>query len=70
MVLAAELHPADELRLQIQRPKEFFSQLPKLVAQYGFNIERLQIVDASTEAVFDYLMQAAVPVAAFERSKG
>jgi ABC-2 type transport system ATP-binding protein len=70
MVLAAELHPPDELRLQVQRPKDFFAQLPKLIDQHQFNLERMQVIDASTEAVFDYLMQAAVPSAMYDKQKG
>jgi ABC-2 type transport system ATP-binding protein len=57
-VQAVELHRADELRLQVRGAKDFFGPLADIVTQEGVDIERLQVIDASTEAVFDYLMES------------
>lgn len=57
-VQAVELNGADELFLQVRRANEFFASLAELVAREGIDIERLQVIDASTEAVFDYLMES------------
>jgi ABC-2 type transport system ATP-binding protein len=59
VVQSVELTGASDLLLQVQRPKEFFGPLAAIAADGGFDIERLQTVDASTEAVFEYLMEAA-----------
>lgn len=59
-VQAVKLTGSDELLLDVHRPKEFFGPLAQVVTQDGFDLERLQVVDASTEAVFDYLMQSAI----------
>jgi ABC-2 type transport system ATP-binding protein len=59
MVQAAELSGSDELHLQVHRAKQFFGALAEVVTQEDFEIERLQVSDASTEAVFDYLMKSA-----------
>ena len=57
-VQAVELNGADELFLQVRRANEFFASLAELVTREGIDIERLQVIDASTEAVFDYLMES------------
>ena len=59
MVQAVELRGADELLLQVHRAKQFFGALAEVVTEDNFDIERLQVSDASTEAVFDYLMDSA-----------
>lgn len=59
LVKAAELDSSTELLLQVRRPLEFFAQLAAIVAERGFDVERLQVIDDSTEAVFDYLMRTA-----------
>jgi hypothetical protein len=41
----------------VQRPGEFFRALGETVVDEGFDVERVQVVDASTEAIFDYLMK-------------
>ncbi len=60
MVQAVELAGSDELLLDVDHPQKFFSRLAEVITQDGFDIERLQVIDASTEAVFDYLMQSAL----------
>ena len=59
MVQAVELSGSAELLLEVHRAKQFFAALADLVTQEDFDIERLQVSDASTEAVFDYLMESA-----------
>jgi hypothetical protein len=59
LVRSVEVRSTDELLLEVRRPKEFFGPLADVVASDGFDVERLRVVDASTEAVFEYLMQAA-----------
>jgi len=59
MVQAVALNGATELMLEVRHAKQFFGALADVVTQDGFDIERLQVSDASTEAVFDYLMESA-----------
>jgi ABC-2 type transport system ATP-binding protein len=59
-VQAAELESPEGVLLQVRRPKEFFGQLAETIAEHGFDLERLQVIDASTEAIFDYLMHTTV----------
>ena len=55
---AIELSRPDELLLQVRGTQEFFGPLADVVTQEGIDIERLRVIDASTEAVFDYLMES------------
>lgn len=57
-VQAVELTGSDELLLQVLRAKEFYGHLADIVTQEGIDVERLRVIDASTEAVFDYLMDS------------
>lgn len=57
-VQAVELTGADDLLLHVRRANEFFGSLAELVMRDGIDVERLQVIDASTEAVFDYLMES------------
>ncbi len=59
MVQSVDLRGDNELSLEVLRPKDFYDPLAEIVAEHGFDVERLQVIDASTEAVFDYLMQSA-----------
>lgn len=56
-VKSVELRGEEELVLRVERAKEFFGPLSEIVIEQGFDPERLEILDASTEAVFDYLMR-------------
>jgi ABC-2 type transport system ATP-binding protein len=56
--VAFERH--DQLLLEVLRPKDFFGPLAEIVTRHGHDLQRLQVIDATTEAVFDYLMQAAI----------
>jgi ABC-2 type transport system ATP-binding protein len=58
MVQAVELSGTDELLLEVHRAKQFFRALAEVVTREEFEIERLLVSDASTEAVFDYLMES------------
>ena len=58
-VQSIELDGSDELLLEVHRAKQFFESLADVVTQNGVDVERLQVIDASTEAVFDYLMESA-----------
>jgi hypothetical protein len=55
------LHGHDGLILQVQPPKDFFQAFSQLACRDEFEIQRLEVLDASTEAVFDYLIQATRP---------
>jgi ABC-2 type transport system ATP-binding protein len=56
----ADLRGPDELVLQIHRPSEFFGSFAEIVMEGGFEVERLQVIDASAEAIFEYLSQRAM----------
>ncbi len=62
-----QMQGSDRLILQVRPPKEFFPMFAELACQEAFEIQRLEILDASTEAVFDYLMQASQPGAESRR---
>ncbi|MGA2501768.1 MAG: ABC transporter ATP-binding protein, partial [Tepidisphaeraceae bacterium] len=55
-VQAVELEEGGKLVVQARSPKSFFELLTTLVVDEGFEIRRLEVTDASTQAVFDYLM--------------
>jgi ABC-2 type transport system ATP-binding protein len=59
-VRGAELSESDDIVLQVHRPAEFFESFGELVLREEYEVERLQVIDASTEAVFDYLMQSSM----------
>ena len=59
VVQSVALEDADQLLLEVMRPKEFFGPLAEVITRHGHDLQRLQVIDATTEAVFDYLMQAA-----------
>ena len=59
-VQSVELAGQGDLLVEVRRPKEFFPAFAHIVSDSGFQVERLRVLDASTEAVFDYLMQAAM----------
>jgi ABC-2 type transport system ATP-binding protein len=46
----------DDLLVQVRRPKSFFALLAEIVVEGDYEVERLEVLDASTQAVFDYLM--------------
>jgi ABC-2 type transport system ATP-binding protein len=56
-VLAVRLEGDDDLRIEVERPQSFFSDLARVMDEGDFELERLQVVDASAEAIFEYLMQ-------------
>ncbi len=58
-VRGAQLSAADNLVLEVERPAEFFKELGSIVLQEKLEIQRMEVMDASTEAIFDYLMQNA-----------
>jgi ABC-2 type transport system ATP-binding protein len=55
-VLAAELM-GEEVVVQVRRPKSFFASLAQIVVEESYDVERLEVLDASTQAVFDYLVK-------------
>jgi hypothetical protein len=59
VVQSVELERPDQFLVEVLRPKEFFEPLAELITAQGHDLQRLQVIDATTEAVFDYLMQAA-----------
>jgi ABC-2 type transport system ATP-binding protein len=58
-VEGAQLSDSDNLVLQVRRPADFFKSFGDLVVKNHFEVRRLDVLDASTEAVFDYLMKEA-----------
>jgi len=56
----ADLRGSNDLVLQIHRPSEFFRSFSEVVMDDGFEVERLQVIDASAEAIFDYLSRRAM----------
>lgn len=59
-VQAVTVRDQHELLLQVRRPASFFPRFAELVRDSQYEIDRLQVVDASTEAIFDYLMRDAL----------
>jgi ABC-2 type transport system ATP-binding protein len=59
-VQSVKLTNQGDLMVEVRRPKEFFPAFASIVSGADFQVERLRVLDASTEAVFDYLMQAAM----------
>ncbi len=59
VVRSVTMELPDQILLEVLRPKEFFGPLAELVTRHGHDLQRLQVIDATTEAIFDYLMQAA-----------
>jgi ABC-2 type transport system ATP-binding protein len=59
-VQAVQLDDEGDLLVQVRRPKEFFPAFASMVAEAGLEVDRMRVLDASTEAVFDYLMQSAM----------
>ncbi len=55
-VRGVEIEPSGTLLVQVSRPKSFFAALAGLVVEEQFEVQRLQVSDASTQAVFHYLM--------------
>ncbi|HVR74779.1 MAG TPA: ABC transporter ATP-binding protein [Planctomycetota bacterium] len=45
-----------DLIVKVRRPEEFFRGLPRLVVWLGADVERVEALDASVEAVFGYLV--------------
>jgi ABC-2 type transport system ATP-binding protein len=46
----------DELVVKVRHPDRFFRALPALVLEHGVEVERVEPLDASAEAIFDYLV--------------
>ena len=55
-VQAVELEGAGGLLVRALRPKRFFAVLADLAVDEQFDVQRLQVSDASTQAVFNYLV--------------
>lgn len=58
-VQAVEFASAEGMVVHVHHPRAFFAELADLVAAEQFDVYRLEVSDASTEAVFNYLMQRA-----------
>lgn len=59
VVRSAALELSDQILLEVLQPREFFGPLAELITRHGHDLQRLEVIDASTEAVFEYLMQAS-----------
>jgi ABC-2 type transport system ATP-binding protein len=56
LVQAVEVEGGDRLKVGVYRPRSFFAMFADLVVEEGFEVRRLEVSDASTQAVFNYLM--------------
>ncbi len=56
-VRGSEIEPAGTLLLHVEHPQGFFKLLEEVVVDEGFEVEQFQVIDASTQAVFEYLMR-------------
>ena len=54
--LPAGVEDCGDLVIKVRHPERFFREIPSLVKDFGANVERLEALDASAEAVFDYLV--------------
>lgn len=59
-VRSVELCGTRDLVVEVVRAKEFYFNFAELVVRQKVDIDRLQVLDSSTEAVFDYLMESAL----------
>jgi ABC-2 type transport system ATP-binding protein len=50
-----------DLIIQARQPERLFAALPPLVVELGIDVERLEALDASAEAVFAYLVGGSPP---------
>lgn len=57
-VARVDVH-GDSVTLRTNRPPEFFAALNDLIAAEGFDVARLETLDAGVEAVFAYLQRGA-----------
>ncbi|NUQ62759.1 MAG: ABC transporter ATP-binding protein [Pirellulales bacterium] len=56
-VRAAEMEGSGTLLFNVDHPQEFFKLLADVVVDEGLDVEEFQVIDASTQAVFNYLMK-------------
>lgn len=59
MQASGEADDAGDLIVKVRRPGDFFRDLPGWVLEEGAEVERVEALDASVEAVFGYLMSGA-----------
>lgn len=50
----------EELLLEVQHPAQFFPLFARLARGDEYQVDRLQVADASTEAIFNYLLRDAL----------
>jgi len=56
-VLGLQIKSNDDLIVEVEQPKQFLRQLTEAITKGKYEVQRLQVLDASTEAIFDYLME-------------
>jgi ABC-2 type transport system ATP-binding protein len=59
-VRSVELRADDDLSLEVLRPDEFYRRFAGLVSEQQLDVSALETTDASAEAIFDYVMAAAM----------
>jgi len=47
----------DRIHLEARQPEQLYAALPQLVLERGFEIDELQVEDASLEAIFEYMVR-------------
>ena len=56
-VRGLQIESSIDVTVEVEHPKQFYQQFAEVVAEGDYEIQRLQVLDASTEAIFDYLME-------------
>lgn len=56
-VLGLQIKSSDDLIVEVEHPKQFYRRFAAIIAEGEYEVQRLQVLDASTEAIFDYLME-------------
>jgi ABC-2 type transport system ATP-binding protein len=47
----------DRIHIEARKPEELYAALPDLVLERGFDVNELQVEDASLEAIFEYMVR-------------
>jgi hypothetical protein len=56
-VLGVDLTGPQSVVVRAHRPQQFFTELAQRLAKDSISIQRLEMLDASTQAVLDYVLK-------------
>ncbi|MCS7168299.1 MAG: ABC transporter ATP-binding protein [Gemmatales bacterium] len=62
MVLGVELAGPQAIQMRVRQPHEFFTAFQRFVVEQHWDVYRLEMLDASAEAVLQYLLAQRQPV--------